>query len=281
MKKSVAAILVFCICALPALSERHISNEDFEELNPAITALAAMRLGAGLQYPDEDITDEYARGFLYFMANLPGIVLEGGETVYSEDDDEDPRAVLSLPYNTVDTLMHQAFGGLYNADDLEMDGDILSSDGERILVLCNDDFPLTVEYAGEENPVLDEDTGYLYRYTLEDGELPEEGTFTVSFSEDDEEESLYVTGVEMAEVDNTIVCNWCAEDGSWFSLMDDGLVFCFDENSNYVADGTWNLDGETLWMQFGDVRTPGSYDGSEIRISVNLQEERVYTREIF
>ncbi len=278
IKSWLAAFMAFLLSvALVCTAGAEFDEEDLADLEAPLCALIAVKLDAGLSYPadGDEISSRYAEAYLFYMANIyhqeDGAPLDGagdGFELYAEVSREEAQL-----------LIKQAFGGLLTVDDIEGDGEEVIVGKDALYVGLGDGYRLEAAYAGEAARAEDGAFPYDFTLTFSDGGEQTGRAWVTVDKQDDPDAPLCVTGIELSvEADaGSLAGNWKSEDGWWCSLMEEGLIFCFNAEDAWVADGRFETVDGALSVTLGEGDAHASYDGESLTLTVGATQ-RAYAR---
>ena len=249
-------------------------SEDLSELEAPLAGLLATEIGSGMAYPAQDdaVTSEYARTYLFYMANI--FYIE--DAALREVPDGFDQYVL-LDQEEVALLLKWAFGARIEPDDLASDGRMLLVDDEGYWLGVADGYVIEMTYADAMD-----DAGYLFDFeiTYDDGGEQIGQLSVVAQSLKDEDVPLCVGGYLRlgAEDAQGLNGNYYANDGYWCSLMgEEGLIFCFDDGYNVIAEGTFAFEDDTLKMTLNGEAAQAEWEASVLKLSIDgVDRQYVY-----
>lgn len=279
MKKRLCAILCMIWLVGGALSAHAISADHLEDLEQPLAGLIAAQVSAGMPYPaDGDVSGEYARTYLFYMANIfyeddaePYAGGEEGFAEYAPIDEEE-----------ADALLKWAFGDLIEESDIEADGHMLIRDEAGLHLGIADGYEIAVRYAGDADSYEeDQPIPFDYDIALSDGGTRSgRAMVSVEARAGDADVPICVAGlsIERSIQEDALAGNWYAEDGYWCSIMDEGLIFCFNDQYEVIAEGTIALDGDRLILSIGGAEAEAAAQDGALVLTIAGQE-RTYQKE--
>ena len=265
MKRIMALTLALLVWALSAQA---LTVEDFADLEAPVAGLLSNLIDGGLAYPADggEITDESARAYLFYMANI----FYTDEPAHPEGANGNFDAYLAVPQDEAALLLEWAFGGLYDIADFAPDGDtVLLKDGVYYVGM-SDGYALKATYAGEENPAFDTQAEYPFDFSLDYGDGGRRtGRAWVMIDETGDPAAPFcVTNLRREFGEGDIFGNWQADDGYWFSLMEEGLCFFFNDRFEMIEEGGFVFDEGifSFTLKNGDIEAPLESEGVTMTI---------------
>lgn len=261
MKKLICVMVMLlaftCACA----------EVDITEMEAPLAGVLACRMN-GDEYPSDEVDNGYALDYLFYMANI--FYADEGEDV-SDGESYDRRVYLEA--DEVSLWLKWAFGDRITADDLEADDEKFSRDEDGgFWAGLADGYALSVVCQADEGL---EGVPFSYVLDASDGTV-REGALLADFAETgDDDAPLTLVGFQMDDDVSGYMGNWVSEDGYWFSLMEEGLVFLFDGESNLQEQGTFTLEDGELKLSLIGGDASGLITGGQVTLKIG-DTDRVF-----
>ena len=257
MKNLVGLLLAFLLLTAPALAQD--IQAELSEMEAPLSGLLACLL-AGKPYPQDAVDNDYALDYLFFMANI--YYCDSVETPQESGPSDLRRARLEA--EEIDLWLKWAFAGRFTLEDLQPDQVRLGTDEEDFWAAIGDGYALSVTLEGEGM----EQVPFAYRLDSSDGTV-RQGRLSASFVlSADPDAPLAVEGLAIDGVEENHLGNWRSEDGYWFSLMEEGLVFAFDGEDHLIGQGSYLLEDGMLAMELSGQKLSGQICNGEVTLSL-------------
>ncbi|MEG1843067.1 MAG: hypothetical protein RR296_02385 [Clostridia bacterium] len=277
MKKWVALVVAILSLMGPvSAGAQAISQAQLSELASPLAGLLAAKMDGGMAYPQagEEIQNDYALAYLFYMANI--FYTEAGAPLANGGRFD---AGASISQDEAALMLSWAFGDLFTTEDLKPDGEMVAEAEGGYVIGLSDGYPLTVTYAGDAGDAeWTEGARYPYDYALATGDggaRTGELEASVDYLREDED-ALCVTGLYVSDSQAQPLGNWYAPDGRWFSLMAESLVFCFDEKDNLSGQGTYQIFADHIALALDSGEISGTIE--EARITLKGEKGGVYEK---
>ncbi len=252
---------LFILLLLLPLSLPAAAAYDLSDMEAPLAGVLACRMN-GLPYPQDEVDPGYALEYLFYMANI--FCAEDGEPA---GEDAPWEAYVLVDLEEADLWLSWAFGDRFTSDALLPDGEKLLACEEGWRIGLADGYPLSVSLLEAEGSLTDQP--FEYRFEASDGTV-RTGQLLASFRETgDPEAPLALTALSMDEDPDSLMGNWTGDNGYWFSLMEEGLVFLFDGDSALLGQGSYTLEKGILTLDLDNLQCSGPITGGQVPLTLD------------